>query len=106
MPQQWRILLTLLLVFPLLPAQETHNHPAPEKLGKVSFPISCKPEVQEQFNRGVSLLHSFAYAAAKDAFQGVAEQDPQCAMAHWGIAMTDFHQVWDPPLELSTIPAA
>ena len=55
MPQQWPILLTVLLVFPLLQAQETHNHPAPEKLGKVSFPISCKPAVQEQFNRGVAL---------------------------------------------------
>jgi len=106
MPQQWRILLTLLLVFPILPAQETHNHTAPEKLGKVSFPISCKPDVQEQFNRGVSLLHSFAYAAAKDAFQGVAEQDPQCAMAHWGIAMTYYHQLWEPPILPANIPIA
>jgi hypothetical protein len=36
----------------------------------VSFPISCAPAVQEQFDRGVALLHSFAYTAAENAFQG------------------------------------
>ncbi len=79
-------------------AQETHDHPAPEKLGHVSFPISCKPAVQEEFNRAVALLHSFAYGAAREAFQNVAEDDPQCAMAHWGIAMTYYHQLWEPAM--------
>ena len=87
-------------------AQETHSHGAPEKLGKVSFPISCIPAVQEQFDRGVALLHSFAYTAAEDAFQGVAELDPLCAMAHWGMAMTYFHQLWDPPIAPATISTA
>jgi len=64
-------------------AQEAHDHPAPEKLGQVSFPVSCKPAVQQEFNRAVALLHSFAYTAAEDAFQSVAGQDPHCAMAHW-----------------------
>lgn len=99
----WRILLTLLLIFPFLSAQETHSHSVPEKLGKVSFPISCNPAVQEQFDRGVALLHSFTYTAAENAFQGVAERDPQCAMAHWGMAMSYFRQLWDPPLVPATI---
>ncbi len=77
--------------------QEMHNHPAPEKLGTVSFPTSCKPEVQQEFNRAVALLHSFAYKAADDAFQKVAQQDPHCAIAHWGRAMTHYHQLWDLP---------
>lgn len=101
-----RILLTLLLLLPLSSAQEAHSHGAPEKLGKVSFPTSCAPAVQEQFDRGVALLHSFAYSAAKDAFQGVAERDPRCAMAHWGMAMSYFRQLWDPPLVPETIPTA
>jgi hypothetical protein len=75
----------------------------PEKLGKVSFPISCNPAVQEQFDRGVALLHSFTYTAAENAFQGVAERDPRCAMAHWGMAMSYFRQLWDPPLVPATI---
>jgi hypothetical protein len=106
MPSRWRILLTLPLLFPLASAQEMHDHPAPEKVGKVSFPTSCKPAVQEQFNRAVALLHSFAYTAAEHAFQGLAEQDPRCAMAHWGIAMTYFHQLWEPPIESATISIA
>jgi len=106
MSHSWRMFLTLLFIFPLSPAQETHSHPVPEKLGKVSFPISCTPAVQEQFNRGMALLHSFAYRAAENAFQGVAEQDPRCAMASWGIAMSYFRQLWDPPLVPETISIA
>jgi tetratricopeptide (TPR) repeat protein len=102
----WRILPTLLIVFPPCPAQETHNHPVPEKLGEVSFPISCAPAAQGPFNRGVALLHSFAYAAAENAFRHVAELDPKCAMAHWGIAMTYFHQLWEPPIESTKISIA
>ena len=102
----WRILLTLLFLCPVLSAQEAHSHSAPEKLGKVSFPISCAPAVQEQFDRGVALLHSFAYATAENAFQGVAELDPRCAMAHWGMAMAYFHQLWDPPIVPATISIA
>jgi tetratricopeptide (TPR) repeat protein len=106
MPGLWRVLLILLVIFSLSGAQETHNHPAPEKLGKVSFPVSCIPAVQEQFDRGVALLHSFAYTAAEHAFHGVAEQDPRCAMAYWGMAMTYFHQLWEPPIESATISIA
>ena len=105
MPDLWRILAVLLLVLPSVAAQEEHSHSAPEKLGRVSFPNSCAAAVQEQFDRGVALLHSFAYSAAEKAFQGVAEGDPQCAMAHWGAAMSYFHQLWEPaiaPAILST----
>jgi len=107
-----RHLLPLLLIIALfcspsrLPAQEEHSHAAPEKLGEVSFSISCEQQAQQPFNRAVALLHSFAYAAAQDAFQRVAEQHPKCAMAHWGMAMTYFHQLWEPPLSPATIPLA
>jgi hypothetical protein len=107
MSHLWRIFVSVLFVFPpSLPAQETHSHSVPERLGTVSFPISCRPAVQQQFNRAVALLHSFAYEAAEGAFREVATQDPRCAMAHWGIAMTHFHQLWDPPLSLPAIPIA
>ena len=106
MSSLWKIFLTLLFLLSFLLAQEPHSHGTPEKLGKVSFPTSCAPAVQERFDRGVALLHSFAYAAAENAFQSVARQDPQCAMAHWGMAMAYFHQLWDPPLVPATIPIA
>jgi hypothetical protein len=106
MHRLWRKLLLFLLMIPVSSAQETHGHAAPEQLGKVSFPISCAPAVQVQFDRGVALLHSFAYSVAKNAFQDVAARDPRCAMAHWGIGMSYFRQLWDPPLVPATIPIA
>lgn len=105
MTSSWKLLLILLLVQMSL-AQDVHDHRAPEQLGKVSFPVSCKPAVQEQFNRGMALIHSFTYAAAEKAFQGVAVDDPQCAMAHWGLALSYFHQLWDPPIAAAAIPRA
>src|SRR4051794_5424205 len=101
-----RTSLCLLILLPSCCAQEAHDHGVPEKLGRVTFPISCSPAVQDSFNRGVALLHSFAYSAARQAFQQIAERDPRCAMAHWGIAITYFHQLWDPPLSTATTPAA
>ena len=65
--------------------------------GKIDFPISCKPELQAEFARGVALLHSFFYEEARRIFTAVAEQDPKCAMAPWGIAMTWWHPIWTPP---------
>jgi tetratricopeptide (TPR) repeat protein len=101
-----RACLGLLFIIPFATSQEAHDHGVPEKLGKVSFPLSCSPVVQSQFNRGVALLHSFAYSAANDTFQEVATLDPKCAMAHWGAAMTYYHQLWDPPLASSILAAA
>ena len=65
--------------------------------GKVEFPISCTPAVQSEFSRGVALLHSFFYEEARRVFTFVAERDPKCAMAQWGIAMTWWHPIWTPP---------
>lgn len=47
------------------------------------------------FEKGVALLHSFQYAAAEKAFNMVAQGDPQCAMAYWGLAMSGYHALWD-----------
>jgi tetratricopeptide (TPR) repeat protein len=66
-------------------------------VGKVTFPITCAPEVQSDFARGVALLHSFFYEEARRVFTSVAERDPKCAMAQWGIAMTWWHPIWTPP---------
>lgn len=99
-----RAILLLGLTTAMEQAQEAHDHPVPEKLGAVSFPITCSPAVQAEFNRGVALLHSFAYAAAADSFRKVATGDSRCAIAHWGIAMTGFHQLWEPPLSARALP--
>ena len=81
------------------PVVAQHEHPAgdPGKLGKVSFLVSCDPSVQPQFSSAVAMLHSFWYEKAGDAFAAVAEKDPKCGMAYWGIAMTYYHQIWQAP---------
>src|SRR5947209_4331434 len=65
--------------------------------GKVEFPVTCTESARAEFNRGVALLHSFFYEEARRTFTAVAEKDPACAMAHWGIAMTWWHPIWAPP---------
>ena len=72
---------------------------ATDHLGTVSFPVSCAPSEQGNFNRGVALLHDFWYAEARPQFERILKNDPHCSMAHWGIAMSVFHQIWDRPDE-------
>src|SRR5215470_3062054 len=74
-----------------------HHHETTEQLGKVSFPISCASASQKSFERGVAMLHSFGYEEAEQQFAELAKSDPDCAMAHWGIAMSLFHQIWERP---------
>lgn len=100
-----RLLLLFLSLLLPLHAQEQHDHPAPEKLGTVSFPITCSASVQQPFNRAVALLHSFAYAEARDAFQNITHTDPSCAMAHWGVAMSYYHPLWE-TVSPAAIPSA
>ena len=68
-----------------------------ERLGTVKFPVSCAAGTQPYFDRGVALLHDFWYAEATKQFERIAKADPGCAMAHWGVAMSSFHQIWDRP---------
>ena len=56
------------------------------KVGKVEFPNSCIPAVQEKLIRGVAMLHSFYYSATLKAFEEVAAEDNSCAIAAWGYA--------------------
>jgi hypothetical protein len=74
-----------------------HHHARPEKLGTITFPISCAPASQAPFARSVALLHSFWYDEAEKAFAATAAADPSCAMAHWGVAMSLYHPIWAAP---------
>src|SRR5277367_692947 len=82
-------------------ADEGHDHHdmMESQLGTVHFPVSCKPEAQKTFEKGVALLHSFWYEEAEKTFLDVEKQDPKCAMAYWGEAISLWHQLWDQPTE-------
>ncbi|HEX7069664.1 MAG TPA: hypothetical protein VF190_02615 [Rhodothermales bacterium] len=72
-------------------AQHEHEH------GMVSFETSCDASTQDNFLDGVALLHHMMYEQAAARFDAVAKADPTCAMAHWGLAMTNLHPLWAPP---------
>jgi tetratricopeptide (TPR) repeat protein len=100
--RRWVALIALMV--PMLPvAGAVIAEPAsPERgtvehLGTVSFAVSCRPEVRGEFSRGVALLHDFWYDEARPQFERILVRDPSCAMAHWGVAMSVFHQIWDRP---------
>jgi hypothetical protein len=76
---------------------ESFNDSVKGELGKVDFSISCSTKVQNHFNQSVALLHNMMYAQAEKEFKAVAEIDPDCSMAYWGVAMTLFHPLWAPP---------
>jgi hypothetical protein len=87
------ILLTSIL---LMSAAAQHQHAlTSDELGSVDFKTSCAKSVSADFNRAVALLHSFQYEQSDQAFEAVAARDPQCAMAQWGIAMANYHGLWD-----------
>ncbi|HET9579173.1 MAG TPA: hypothetical protein VFP44_15180 [Usitatibacter sp.] len=56
------------------------------RLGKVSFPTSCDPKVQADFEKAVAMLHSFWYNAAEDSFKAILAKDPSCTVTAWGYA--------------------
>lgn len=96
-----RPLIAVLIAIPLAAgagAQEEHHHSAPEHLGAAHLATSCSPAEATAFNRANALLHSFSYNDANAGFADVALRDFRCAMAHWGRAMTYYHQLWDVPV--------
>src|SRR5271165_3083923 len=98
----WLLLFALVCTLTTFADDEDKNHHHHEdltetQLGTVHFPISCAASVQKPFARGVALLHSFWYEEAEKEFIDIAKNDPHCAMAHWGIAMSIWHQLWNEP---------
>ncbi|MFI5125081.1 MAG: hypothetical protein ACHQDF_07140 [Chitinophagales bacterium] len=71
--------------------------PAGQQFGSVSFDISGAEKVKTDFNLAISLLHSFEYDEAEKVFAKIIDEDPECAMAYWGVAMCSYHPLWEPP---------
>lgn len=67
---------------------------ADHALGRVVFPVSCSGPARSEFERAAALLHHMTYPQARAAFEDLARREPDCAMAHWGVAMTLFQPLW------------
>jgi len=68
-----------------------------EIFGTVSFSSTVPSDLQKDINTAVALLHSFEYDEAEKMFSKVIDKAPDCAMAYWGVAMSNFHPLWVPP---------
>lgn len=82
----------VLLVF--LTATDIYSQNHDHQYGKVNVSVSCSDAAQEKFNHGLALLHHMMYEQAEAQFRSAGEADPECAMAHWGIAMSVIHPLW------------
>jgi hypothetical protein len=90
------------------PAAPPLQHPhetgtPPEQLGQVSFETTCDPALRADFNRGVALLHSFWFGASAAAFTAVAEKDPSCGIAWWGVAMSRWGNPFAPGRPVASV---
>jgi hypothetical protein len=77
--------------------QPTEAAAKDKQLGRVHFETSCSPAAQKLFDQGMLYQHSFWYSAAKRTFEEVLKADPQCAIAYWGVALSNLYNPHAPP---------
>ena len=75
-----------------------HDHDAVvddgQPIGVVDFQADCTDAAQQSFDRALALMHHMMYVQARESFEGIVDKDPDCAMAHWGVATTLFQPLW------------
>ena len=67
------------------------------RYGRAEMNISCADAAKAPFERGLLVLHSFAWPEAREGFEEASHLDPNCAMAFWGIAMSYYDSLHEPP---------
>src|SRR5499427_9097412 len=96
--------LSILLVAPAVadvdPASTARGS---EKLGRVLFKTSCSVEAQKQFERALAMLHSFFFPETIKTFSAIPEADPSCAIAYWGIAISQRPNPLVGPFDAATL---
>lgn len=73
--------------------------PPDKEFGSVGFKTSCSERIKKDFDLGMALLHSFEYDEAEKVFAKIIDEEPECALAYWGVAMSNYHPLWAPPTE-------
>ena len=95
-----------------LGGQSIAQENADQKLGTVHFETSCNETAQRRFDRAMRYQHSFWYTASKEIYEETLKADPECAIAHWGIALSFLNNPHSPvpapnlPLGLASIEKA
>src|SRR5260221_332520 len=88
---------------PVALAHDDLAKPKAEKFGRVFFKTSCTPEAQQQFDRALAMLHSFFFPETVKAFNAIPEVDASCAIAYWGIAISQRPNPLVGPFDAATL---
>ena len=68
-------------------------------LGRHSRPVTTSsPEAQTWFDRGLVWTYGFNHEEAVYCFEQALRHDPECAMAHWGVAYAlgpNYNKPWE-----------
>jgi hypothetical protein len=67
------------------------------RFGNVHFATSCNEAAQRRFDRAMRYQHSFWYQSSREIFEDVLKADPECGIAHWGIALSLLFNPHAPP---------
>src|SRR5262245_18401771 len=97
------LILGVFLLASLASAHDDTSKARGEKLGRVLFKTSCSPEAQKQFERALAMLHSFFFPETIKAFTAIPETDPSCAIAYWGIAVSQRPNPLVGPFDAATL---
>src|SRR5215831_5655416 len=101
-----RVLAGLVVSLSFVASAWADNEPrtgSPEKLGRVHFKTSCSPEAQKEFERALAMLHSFFFPETVKAFTAIPTTDPSCAIAYWGIAISQRPNPLVGPFDAATL---
>ena len=91
------VLLVLLLTVFAPPTPAAEAVPLFDGLGSYSRTVStASPEAQRYFDQGLAFMYAFNHDEAIRAFTRAAELDPDCAMAHWGVAIANGPHINNP----------
>ena len=109
MKSKYRMFGISLLAGAFTTAAFAHDDPAKqarpqgEKYGRVLFKTSCTPEAQKEFERGLAQLHSFFFPETVKTFSAIPQTDPNCAIAYWGIAISQRPNPLVGPFDAATL---
>src|SRR5215468_564994 len=101
-----RLLAVLIVSLSFVAPVWADNEPrtgSPEKLGRVRFKTSCSPDAQKEFERALAMLHSFFFPETVKAFTAIPTTDPSCAIAYWGIAISQRPNPLVGPFDAATL---
>lgn len=63
-------------------------------IGTINFRADCSESVRADIDHALGMMHHMMYTQARSEFEAIIEDNPDCAMAHWGVATSLFQPLW------------